>query len=289
MASRLKLKKRKKSFPPDPGRPDTLDYNEAAKDPRWVNEKILADKIMDSLRKLGLDIFKLDELTKGEGSCFMIAIIQQLNRREVFDNSREEVKELARTKDQYQLRIVVKNFICRDKINHPKVQWLRYMHELDQIAKAADDEETETWEEYWRRLMIDNEWADSYFIRATALYLNMTIQIMETGAKEAYSIEGDIDDEGSDEVLYIGYVSKVHYQSLLLNDSESSSETDDSELSELEVLENEAKTEEVLMDDLEEDEEKVLEFKEDEKPDRKTAHKEKEKLEVWKRSESQKV
>ena len=239
MASRLKLKRRKKSFPPDPGRPDTLDYNEAAKDPRWVNEKILADKIMDSLRKLGLDIFKLDELTKGEGSCFMIAIIQQLNRREVFDNSREEVKELARTKDQYQLRIVVKNFICRDKINHPKVQWLRYMHEMDQIAKAADDEETETWEEYWRRLMIDNEWADSYFIRATALYLNMTIQIMETGAKEAYSIEGDIDDEGSDEVLYIGYVSKVHYQSLLLNDSESSTETDNSEVSELEVMEEE--------------------------------------------------
>ena len=35
MASRLKLKKGKKRTPPDPGRPDTLDYNEAAKNPAW--------------------------------------------------------------------------------------------------------------------------------------------------------------------------------------------------------------------------------------------------------------
>ena len=90
------------------------------------------------------------------------------------------------------------------------------------------------WEDYWERLMINNTWADSYFIRATALYLNMTIQIMETTAKEGtpyYSIEGDLDDQGSDDVLFIGYVSKVHYQSLLLDDSERSTEIDDSELS----------------------------------------------------------
>ena len=236
MASRLKLKKGKRRTQPDPGRPDTMDYTEAAKNPAWANERRLAEKIMESNKRLGIDIFKLDELTKGEGSCFMIAIMQQLNRPEVFDSSREEVKELARTKDQYQLRLRVNNFICNDKADHPKVQWLRNMHDLDQVAKAADNEETETWEEYWERLMINNEWADSYFIRATALYLNMTIQIMETEAKKEtpyYSIEGDIDDQGSDEILYIGYVSKVHYQSLLLDDSERSREMDESEVSDL--------------------------------------------------------
>ena len=242
MASRLKLKKGKRRAPPDPGRPDTFDYNEAAKNSAWANERKWADKIMESNKRMGIDIFKLDELTKGEGSCFMIAVVQQLNRKEVFDSSREEVQELARTKDQFQLRIRVKNFICRDKADHPKVQWLKDMHDLDQVAKAADNEETETWEEYWERLMRDNEWADSYFIRATALYLNMTIQIMETEAKKEtpyYSIEGDLDDQGSDEVLYIGYVSKVHYQSLLLDDSESAHEMDDSEVSDLELMENE--------------------------------------------------
>merc|ERR1712029_843342 len=107
----------------------------------------------ESNKRLGIDIFKLDELTKGEGSCFMIAVMQQLNRNEVFDSAREEVKELARTKDQYQLRIRVKNFICRDKANHPKVRWLRDFYNLDQVAKAAANERTETWEEYWERLM----------------------------------------------------------------------------------------------------------------------------------------
>ena len=170
----------------------------------------------------------------------VIAVIQQLNRREVFENSREEVKDLARTKNQYQLRIRVKNFICRDKLNHPKAHWLRYIFDLDQVAKAADGEETETWEEYWDRIMINNTWADSYFIRATALYLNMTIQIMETEAKKdtpTYSIEGDLDDQGSDDVLFIGYVSKVHYQSLLLDYSERSRDTD-SESCELKVMKN---------------------------------------------------
>ena len=61
-----------------------MDYMEAAVDPAWQNEKNWADKIMESNKRLGLDFFKLDKLTKGEGSCFMIAIIQQLNRTEVF-------------------------------------------------------------------------------------------------------------------------------------------------------------------------------------------------------------
>ena len=156
MASRLKLKKGKRRTPPEPGRPDTFDYIEATKNPAWANERKWAEKIMESNKKLGINIFKLDELTKGEGSCFMIAVMQQLNRNEVFDSSREEVKELARTKDQYQLRLRVNNFICNDKADHPKVQWLRNMHDLDQVAKAADNEETETWEEYWERLMINN-------------------------------------------------------------------------------------------------------------------------------------
>ena len=217
MASRLKLRGRKSGRPPDHRRPDTMNYTDALKDPAWKNEIKWGNQIMDSNRRLGLGFFKLDKLTKGEGSCFMIAIIQQLNRDEVFDDSREDIKELAGTRDQFQLRIRVKNFIFRDKSNHPKIQWLRYIYELDQVAKAADEEETETWEEYWERMLIDNEWADSFFIRATALYLNMNIQIMETGAKKEtpyYIIEGDLDDNGSDDILYIGYISKIHNQSL---------------------------------------------------------------------------
>ena len=49
MTLRLKLKKRKGRFPPDPGRPDTLNYNEATNNPAWANEKKWADTIMDSV------------------------------------------------------------------------------------------------------------------------------------------------------------------------------------------------------------------------------------------------
>ena len=54
MASRLKLKKGKRRAPPDPGRPDTFDYNEAAKNSAWANERKWADKIMESNKRMGI-------------------------------------------------------------------------------------------------------------------------------------------------------------------------------------------------------------------------------------------
>ena len=77
----FKLKKKKKRWRE---RPDTIDYEEALKDPAWENEIRWAVDIMTSNRRLGLDHFKLDKLTKGEGSCFPLAVLQQLNREEVF-------------------------------------------------------------------------------------------------------------------------------------------------------------------------------------------------------------
>ena len=89
-------------------RPSTMDYTEALKDPGWDNERRWADNIMASNRRLGLDFFKLDKLTKGEGSCFPIAVVQQLNREEVYDNMREELRPLARNVEHHLLRVKVK-------------------------------------------------------------------------------------------------------------------------------------------------------------------------------------
>ena len=68
MASKLKRKKRKRE------RPNTMDLKEALKDPAWENEIRWADEIMSSNRRLGLS-FKLDKLTKGEGSCSPISVV----------------------------------------------------------------------------------------------------------------------------------------------------------------------------------------------------------------------
>ena len=95
---------------------------------------------------------------------------------------------------------------------------------MDQEAKAAAHEPTKTWEEYWESMLVDTEWADGYFIRSTAWYLNMIIQIMDTKCRPEepyYRIEGDFTGESCTDILYIGYVSEVHYQSLLIDYTES--------------------------------------------------------------------
>ena len=231
MASWQKLRKRKRSVPPIQ-KPDTMKYEEALKDPTWDTERKLADQIMDSLRRLGLNSFKLDNLTKGAGSCFMIAVLQQLNREGLrFDDLREDVKVLARTMDPHLFRVKVRDFICRIKYDHRKVLELKIMFYIDQDAKAEAGEETKTWEEYWDSMLNDTEWADAYFIQATAWYIEVNLQIMDTSCKKDepyYSIDGDLDDEGCVDVLYIGYVSNVHYQSLLVDYTEEDMDTDDS-------------------------------------------------------------
>ena len=102
-------------------RPDTMDYQEAMKDPAWDNERKWADEIMASNKRLGNESFKLDKLTKGEGSCFPIAVVQQLNREEVFEYLSEGKRQLAKTMDHHLLRMKVKEFICILKWNHEKV------------------------------------------------------------------------------------------------------------------------------------------------------------------------
>ena len=213
MAS-LKKKKRKRE------RPDTLDYEEALRDPSWDKERKWADDIMASNKRLGLWYLKLDELTKGEGSCFVIAVVQQLRSNDIFHNLGEDLRQLASTMSHHLLRFKVEEFICRLKWNDQRVLALKDFFNMDQAAKAAAGEKTKTWEEYWKSMLVDNEWADGYFIRATAWYLNMEIQIMDTKCKEDepyYKIDGDFTGNGCTDVLYIGYVSGVHYQSLLVD------------------------------------------------------------------------
>ena len=129
------LKKKKKRKREEMERPDTMDYQEAMKDPAWDNERKWADAIMESNRRLGLWFLKLDELTKGEGSCFVIAVVQQLRREEIFDHLGEDHKQLARTMAHHLLRIYVKDFICRLKWNDPRVLELKEIFNVDQAAK----------------------------------------------------------------------------------------------------------------------------------------------------------
>ena len=103
MSSRLK---RRKKEPPDKSSPkiaDTIGYKESFGDPSWMNERSLADKIMNFIRSKGLD-FRLDELTRGRGNCFMIAILQQMNRGEVAEVACPGHAQMAISMNHQELR-----------------------------------------------------------------------------------------------------------------------------------------------------------------------------------------
>ena len=84
MASRLR--KRKRNDPPDKWRTEeehreTMDYKKAKQDDVWEIERKLADDIMDSLKRNGVDdMFKLDHLTKGRGIGMILQISGELRK-----------------------------------------------------------------------------------------------------------------------------------------------------------------------------------------------------------------
>ena len=73
---------------------DVLDYKTSLRFHSWEIERQLADKIMNHVKKNNLN-FKLDNLTRGKGNCFMIAVLQQLQQIQIYQASSQQVKTLA--------------------------------------------------------------------------------------------------------------------------------------------------------------------------------------------------
>ena len=86
---------------------ETLDYQASLLNPSWASERKFADQIMQYIRRHKLQ-FELDELTRGRGNCFMIAVLQQLNRME---NLKTDIKTIAKNIDHNAFRRMVKKFI----------------------------------------------------------------------------------------------------------------------------------------------------------------------------------
>ena len=74
---------------------------------KWSGERSWADTIMANMRRVGLS-FKLDELTRGNGSCLLIAVLQQLKRMELYSKLTEQVKQMVDCLDYQTFRWYVK-------------------------------------------------------------------------------------------------------------------------------------------------------------------------------------
>ena len=189
-----------------------IDYNYALTHQIWNIERNLADRIMNYVVKMNLN-YKLDKLTRGLGNCFPLAVLQQLSHHDIIDFLTPEIKTIVRNLDHQLLRKKVRDFIFTS--NDERLTSLRI--NFDEGMKASSDlgESTETWNQYWDRLIKDKEWVDSFFVQATAFFLNLDIRIIETSGNEIRPFHIIESGRPNSRTIAIGYVTGTHYQSLI--------------------------------------------------------------------------
>ena len=133
-----------------------MDYESSFKSPTWKKERGWADKIMLAVKRRHLKL-KVDCLTRGAGNCFMISVLQQLRREDLYHKVQVDLQKIVNMMDHQAFRVMVKNFIEKSKTQEVK--------EFREIYNMAEDK---TWRKYWQDMMTDGKWADGYFVRATA-------------------------------------------------------------------------------------------------------------------------
>ena len=119
---------------------------------------------METILRLQLP-FKLDQPTEGLGNCFPIAIVQQLQRPEIFNQLRPSLQRLAKHKRGHTLlRQSVHAFMMKSK--HPRVATFKEQYE--ELERPVSGQ---SWHQYWTSMAADKTWVDSWFVQATAWYL----------------------------------------------------------------------------------------------------------------------
>ena len=99
------------------------------------------------------------------------------------------------------------------------------------------------WDTYLQSMLKEATWADTYIIRATALFLEMNIQIIDIAPKRGpntYTYNGDPDPnsfDGARETLHIGVINNTHFQSLLPTEAVGLAEESFEEVNNSQVLE----------------------------------------------------
>ena len=227
---------------------DTIDYSESLNNPSWDNERKWADEIMKSIRSYGLK-FHLDKLTRGKGSCFFVAVLQQMNRRKIIIEATDEGEDLARSMDSQILRKKVVEMLRTSR--NPKI--IEIKNDYNMARTVIKVPPMPPWDNYLQHMLKETTWADTYLIRAIALLLEMNIQIIDTAPgrrPHRYTYNGDPNPDSFDEAretLYIGVSNNTHFQSLLPDEAveeESEEEAPDSQvLKEVEQAEGDDKSE----------------------------------------------
>ena len=107
--------------PPD--KVTMMDYNETfGQGEDWENSRSWADEMMRTIPSLR-EQFVLDQITLGDGQCYMTAVIQQLRRPEVNSSLSTKWQSISRHMDPRCFKFQVKRFM--NSKHHPRVQYIK--------------------------------------------------------------------------------------------------------------------------------------------------------------------
>ena len=175
----------------------------------WTRDRELAEEMKFSIPGL-MEEFVIDFITRGDGGCFVTAILQQLRRPEVnctFSGSQPAQFRMMRQTD---LRRKVFHFLSKSS-HHIVQEWRN-----DFSNKTGG----KSWTDYWsyEHMLKASFWVDEIFIRGTAWFLNRDIIIHQDRNPTIRRISGNMENENVScpgPELHVAYLFNRHYQSIL--------------------------------------------------------------------------
>ena len=154
-------------------------------------EPILAQQVQNTIKRCGLPL-ELDTLTEADGNCWVRAVDQQVQRKELRFQLNTRTKEAlgARGAKYLNLKKKIADFATSSK--HPTVLALK--EEFETKGQGVIDKVS--WDDHWETLQKDTEWSDEVMVQMTAYFLGHDIQlVLKTGLPEApfKTVHGNLD------------------------------------------------------------------------------------------------
>ena len=149
-----------------------MNFHDTFKHSNWTQFRNIASEILSHVKRIGLNL-KLDDVTYGDGACFIVAIMQQLLRPDVRIYLPDDILRIVEEFDIMAFRRRVATFMLTSK--NPSV--LNYKLRYERIAMPIIKK---SWTKYWNFMMERFTWADTHFVQGTAYMLGLDVWIVTT-------------------------------------------------------------------------------------------------------------
>ena len=191
----------------------TMNFHEKFKHLDWTQFRNIAVEIQNHVKRIGLKL-KMDDVTYGDGACFIVAVMQQCLRPDIQLYLPDDILRIVENFDIMAFRKRVASFMLTSR--NPIV--MNYKARYERIAMPIIKK---TWMEYWNFMMERYSWADTHFVQGTAYMLGIDVWIVTTKSKGTNPYTKTLSDlhnhqnPGIAPPLILGLKGECHYQSLL--------------------------------------------------------------------------